>query len=478
MIPAEIRKFHHMAEEAAAFLKVHLMGRSRIRVVTHVDADGIAAAGILARCLYAYDVPFHIRFTSPLKPAEIMELSNEGYDLFVFVDQGSGQISAIEKFLLEKGCDVLILDHHPSELPKRRNLSYLNPHACGLNGAKDVSAAGVVYSLVERVDASFTHLMGHAIVGAIGDRQEFYSGFTGVNEMLLKRAIDLELLCTRTGLKLIGRWLPIAECLAMSIRPYLHGLSDEPEACRSLVEELKILPEATLEELGEASEEKLRDAILARIGATAASENLRRTLWGTIYRMTKEVVGPPNIHEQVAMLDACGKLGRPEVGFALTMGDQRALPEAMDILRVYQENMRKALGWFAANLTSFKTARKMRYILVGEKVDQSLLGEALALGMEGGIVPTDLPVVGMVEVDATELKISARATPDLAMRGINMGRAMAKAAKTVGGEGGGHDVSAAARIPRDRVKEFIAKLDQSLAEGDVDEPSAANTIEA
>jgi RecJ-like exonuclease len=466
-----------MAEEAAAFLQAHLMGRSRVRVITHVDADGIAAAGILARCLHAYDVPFHIRFTSPLKPAEIMELGDEGYDLFVFVDQGSGQISAIEKFLLEKGCDVLILDHHPSELPKYKNLAYLNPHACGLNGAKDVSAAGVVYSLIERVDASFSPLVLYAIIGAVGDRQEFYSGFAGVNEMLLKRAIDLELLCTRTGLKLIGRWLPIAECLAMSIRPYLDGLSNELEACRSLVEELKIPPQATLEDLGEAFEEKLRDVILTRVGAAAACENFRHTLWGTIYKMMKEAVGPPNIHEQVAVLDACGKLGKPEVGFALTMGDRTAPSKALDILRAYQKKMMELLSWFAANPTFFKTGQQMRYILVDEKVDQSLLGEALALAMESGIVPTDYPVVGMVEVDATELKVSARATPDLAMRGINVGLAMVKAARAVGGEGGGHDVSAAARIPRDRVKEFITKLDQSLAEGDVDEPPTASTIE-
>ncbi|MCS7132084.1 MAG: DHH family phosphoesterase, partial [Hadesarchaea archaeon] len=380
-MPAEIRKFQRLAEEAAAFFKAHLMGKSRVRVITHVDADGIAAAGILARCLYAYDVPFHIGFTSPLKPTEIMELGNEGYDLFIFVDQGSGQISAIEKFLLERGCDVLILDHHPGEFPKHENLACLNPHACGLNGAKDVSAAGVVYSLVERVDASFISLIGQAIIGAVGDRQEFYSGFAGVNETLLKRAIDLELLYTRTGLKLIGRWLPIAECLEISIRPYLHGLSNKLEACRSLVEELKISSQATLEELDEAFEEKIRDAILTRMGAAAACENFRRTLWGTIYRMTKEVVGPPNVHEQVAVLDACGKLSKPEVGFALTMGDRTVLSEAMEILRAYQRRMMDVLSWFATNPASFKTARRMRYVLVSNKVDQSLLGEALALGM-------------------------------------------------------------------------------------------------
>jgi single-stranded-DNA-specific exonuclease len=50
------------------------------------------------------------------------------------------------------------------------------------------------------------------------------------------------------------------------------------------------------------------------------------------------------------------------------------------------------------------------------------------------------------------------------MEGVNVGRALAKVAESVGGSGGGHDVSAAAWIPRERADEFIAKLDQALSE--------------
>jgi len=39
---------------------------------------------------------------------------------------------------------------------------------------------------------------------------------------------------------------------------------------------------------------------------------------------------------------------------------------------------------------------------------------------------------------------------------------MSEAAKAVGGEGGGHDVSGAAYVPRDRVDDFIRVLEQNL----------------
>lgn len=463
---AEIRRFQRRADDAAEFLKAHLVGESRVRIITHTDADGIAAAGILARCLYAYNTPFHIMFTSPLKPAEIMELGKEDYDLFIFVDQGSGQIATIHKFILSKERDVLILDHHPGELPEHKNLAYLNPHACGLNGAKDVSAAGAAYSVVEHIDKNFKPLVGLAIVGAVGDRQEFFSGFTGVNEALFKRAIDLGLIRIGTGLKLIGRsFSPIAECLRLSIRPYLPGISSDPTACRALVESLGISPKSTLNELDQETEGRLRDALLARVGQVAADENFRYTLLGAVYTLTREMTGPHDVRDQVAMLDACGKFNKTELGFAVTMGDQAVLAEALALLRSYQEHMVGVLRWLATNIDAFRVTPQMRCIYAGNAIGPTMIGEALSLAMESGIIATDRPVVGLVDAGAEELKVSARATPGLAMGGVNVGLALARAAEAVGGEGGGHDVSAAARIPRGRTDEFLAMLDQTLAGG-------------
>ncbi len=462
---AEIRRFQRAAEEVVSFLKPRLGSDTRAKIISHTDADGIAAAAILARCLYTYNVSFNVKFTRPLKPDEVAELGKEDHDLFVFIDQGSGQIEAIHKFILSQKRDVVVIDHHPGEFPEHPNLAYLNPHTCGLNGAKDVSASGGVYSVVEHIDRSFRPLVGLAVAGAIGDRQEFFSGFTGVNDTLVKRAIDLGFLHVGEGLRLIGRTLsPVVECLRSTTRPYISGLSGNPSACRSLVDTLGISPSSTLVELGSEAERRLRDAIFARVGPLATSEEFCHTLWGTTYTLaTEDLVGPRDLGEYVAVLDACSDLQKSEFGFALAVGDRAAQAEALALLNSSQERMLEALGWLVSHLDTFKLTPRLRHIYFGDAVDSTMVGEALSLAIESGLITTERPIVGLADTGTEELKVSARSTPGLAMQGINVGRALASAARAVGGEGGGHDVAAAARIPRERMNEFLAKLDQVLS---------------
>jgi RecJ-like exonuclease len=460
----EIKKFQREAEGAAAFLKAYLTGESRVKMISHNDADGIAAASVLARCFFTYNVPFHARFTRPLDSPKIAELGKENYDLFIFIDQGTGQIDAIHRFLLEKGRDVLILDHHPGEFSEHPNLAYLNPHLFGLNGAKDISAAGIAYSIVERIDRGFRPLVGLAVIGAIGDRQEFFSGFAGVNEALVKRAVDLGFLNLSEGLKLIGRDLyPVKECLRLSVRPYLPNISGNPAASEALVERLGIKKGLKISDLDGGAERKLKEALSAQAGSAATLEEFRRTLWGAIYTFTKDrLVGPRDVYEYVMMLEACGKLRKPEVGFAATMGDQSVKNEALSLLKSYQEQMVEVLSWLVKHMDAFKLTRRMRYIYAGDAIKPQMIGEALSLAIESGLLEADRPIIGIADISTEIIKVSARATPNLAMRGVNVGRVIRKVADAVGGTGGGHDVSAAAWVPRERMDEFIAKLDQSF----------------
>ncbi len=464
---AEVRKFQRAVDEVISFLKPRLGGDTRVKIVSHADADGIAAAAIMARCLYTYNVPLNVELIRPLKPEEIAQLGKGNHDFFIFFDQGSSQIEAIHKFILGRKRDVVVIDHHPGEFPEHPNLAYLNPHTCGLNGAKDVSTSGAVYSVVEQLDRSFRPLVGLAIVGAIGDRQELSSGFTGINDILVKRAIDLGFLRVGEGLRLIGRTLnQVVECLRLMTRPYIPSLSGNPSACRSLVDALGLSPSSTLVELGLDAERKLRDAIPARVGSPAADEGFSPTLWGTVYTLaTEDLVGPRDLGEYAAMLDACANLRKPEFGFAMAVGDQSAQAEALALLNSHQEQMLKVLEWLVSHFDSFKLTPRLRYMYFGSEVDSTMGGEALALAIESGLVTTDRPILGITEVSAEELKISARSTPRLAMQGVDVGRTLAEAAKAVGGNGGGHDVSAAARIPRERMDEFIVKVDQTLSGG-------------
>jgi len=464
----EIRKFQRAAEEVATSLKPKLDGKTSVKIISHADADGMAAAAILAKCLYSYNVPFVVRFAPPVGPEEIAELAKEDYDMFVFLDQGSGQMEAIRKFILAKHADVLLIDHHPGSFLEHPNLVYLNPHTCGLNGGRDVSASGAVYSVVEQIDLRFRSLAGLAVAGAIGDRQEFPSGFAGVNETLVNQAVDFGLIYKSEGLKLIGRTLnPVVECLRLSSRPYIIGLSGSLGACRSLVDTLGISHSGLLCDLGSEVERGLADAIFTRVGPLATNEEFYRTLWGALYTAkTNDLVGPRDLREYAAMLDACGSLRKPETGFAVAVGDKTAQADALAVLSSYQEQMLKVMGWLVKNITSFKLAPTFRHIYCGDAVAPRMMGEALSLGIESGLIPTDRPVLSMVEESGSLVKVSARSTLGLAMQGVNVGRALAKAAAKVGGSGSGHDVAAAARIPRERADEFIKELAHAFSSAD------------
>ncbi|KUO39394.1 MAG: hypothetical protein APZ16_03360 [Candidatus Hadarchaeum yellowstonense] len=464
---AEIKRFRRGAEEVAVFLKPRLDGKTRIKVISHTDADGIAAAAILARCLYAYNVPFSVKLSRPPSEEDIAQLAAEGQDLYIFLDQGSGQLDAINKHLLARQKEVIVIDHHPGQFLEHPKFSCLNPHLCGLSGSTDVSASGATFSVVEQLDLRFRSLISLALVGAIGDRQELSSGFTGVNDTLLKRAVDLGLVRESEGLKLVRRSLvPAVECLRTSTRPYILGLSGNLASCRSLLDTLGLSHSSLISDLGLELERKLADAIFSKAGAQAVKEEFRRTLWGTILTAaTDDLVGPKELGEYSAIIDACGNMKRPEIGFALAVGDGSYQMDALGLLSNYQEVVLRAMGWLVEKLASFKIAAGFRYLYAGDAVDAAILGEILSLAIESALIPMEQPVVGMADAADGYVKVSARATSRLVAEGVNLGRAISKAAAAVGGYGGGHDVSAAARIPRNRVEDFVVELEKAISSG-------------
>lgn len=462
MAGAGVKKFLEAADEVASSLKSYLDGGDRARIITHTDADGIASCSILVECLRTYDAVFHISFSSPLGSDEISELADQDYDVFFFLDQGSGQVHYIQKHLLNDDFKVVILDHHPGDFSEREGLVHLNPNAYDLNGSRDVSASGIVYSVIKRVDEKFESLSELSIIGALGDRQGLPSGFSSVNKKIVDRAIDFGTIKVKEGLKLVGRSLPLVDCLSSSIRPYLLGLSGNREGCRELVGDLDFDADATLDELGPKNEEKLRDAIIERIKVTP-DENFYHALWGAIYvSLTKQIVEPKSLHECATMLDACGKLKKPEVGLGFLLGDESSRKEVRGIFDKYQKQMIEVLEWVSSNKTEFRTTPNMRYIYTGDRVDQKMIGEALSVAAESGLIELDRPVLGLADYGTDWLKVSARAPHPSTKGGPHIGNVLGEVSKKLGGHGGGHDVAAAALLPRERMDEFVSKVDRAF----------------
>jgi len=458
----EISAFEKKAGEIASFLEEKLEDRPTIDIFTHADADGISAASIFATCLHVNDVPFRIKFTRPFGARGILELGklDDGKRFFVFIDQGSREIPTIRKAIFSKGHDVLVLDHHPGGPVDEPGLMYLNPHLMGMNGAKEACASTVVYSVVEKIDERVKHQVWLALVGAIGDRQEFPSGFTGINEILFRKAVERGVVTVKEGLKLLDReFFPAAECLRLSVRPYLPNVSGNPSACVELVQMVGVPSSLSIDELGIEKEKLLCDALIARLGIPES--DFHHVVWGPVYYLKKHKEFP-NLRKWAVALDASDTYEKPEIGFAANMGDEEARDECLLLLQGFERRMLENMEWLKRNVRSFEVTSKARYVRVGKEVPASEMGEMLSLALESRLVEADRPVIGLAEASEDEMKISGRATFDLTAGGIDIGKAMSEAAKAVGGEGGGHDVSGAAYVPRDRVDDFIRVLEQNL----------------
>jgi RecJ-like exonuclease len=70
-------------------------------------------------------------------------------------------------------------------------------------------------------------------------------------------------------------------------------------------------------------------------------------------------------------------------------------------------------------------------------------------------------VVGVVNEEGIA-KISARCSKLLFLRGLDLAGAIREAAKSVGGEGGGHAVACGAQVPEDKVPEFLKKFEELM----------------
>lgn len=460
----QVKQFRRAVEEAASFLSSRLREGLQVRISADTDPDGLASGNILARCLAYYDVPFHISFGGPPEPEDLKELSEQDYDFFVFLDQGTGQYQIIEEHLLEADREVMIMDHHPGEVPARPGLAHLNPHSFGLNGTRDISSSGLAYLVVREIDEKFDPLSEMALIGAVGDRQDLLTGFTGFNQEIVERAVEKDYLVSREGLKLDGRTSPILDCIRFSVRPYLLGLSGDEESSRELIEGLGLNPQRVLEELDSKEEKELRDAILEEV-EVPSTEALKNSLWGIIYTpKIRQVVGPKNIHEYVTMLDACEKLKSLEIGFSALLGDGSVREKALDTLQAYRERIIEAMNWLISSEERVKTTSGMRYVDVGGRLQSNMIGEVLSIAIESGVIDVDKPVLGLADRGEDRIKVSARASSECVEAGIHIGEILKEVSGELGGSGGGHDVAAAARLPRERKEEFLRKVDDLLEE--------------
>jgi single-stranded-DNA-specific exonuclease len=452
------------------FLKHVEMG-SRIRIVTHNDADGLASGGILSVVAHRKGAAFRTSSEKKLDEKLVQSLAEENPSLIVFSDFGSGYTELIAENLSQ---DVIILDHHLPAEHEAGNIVHVNPMLHGIDGAREIAASGICYLFAKEVDDGNRDLSCLGLVGALGDQQDKgeRKTLTGLNTLIEEDAVKNGFLDKHVGLIFYGyETRPLAKAIAYTTTPYIPGLSGDESACVAFLREIGIpINEGdrlrALADLTDEEKRTLFSALSSHMVSGGCDAGAVHQLIGTIYtfRLEEPSTSLRSGREYGSLLNACGRMGRPGVGLSICLGDRgEAMAEAQETLDLYRRKIGSSLDLVREN--DMVEERDHIYVIrAGDSIDDTVIGVVSGILLSQGILKEMKPIISTAVSEDDQVKVSARGTEELALCGLHMGVVMQKAAGAVGGGGGGHDVAAGAYVPIDKEEEFIAKVNSLVPE--------------
>ena len=434
-----------------------------IHVFSHLDADGVAAAGIIGKTLFRLDAKFRIRITQWIDEKIVGEITSEKPQLIIFTDFGSGYIDLLNEKLAD--FKIVILDHHQIIGKESANVVHVNPHLHGIDGARDISGSGVAYFVAKAVDKDNISLAPIAVVGALGDMQDKYDQrkLGGVNEKIVEDATNAGLLTVEKDLIFFGRETrPIHRTLASTTNPFIPGISGEEDKSLAFLASLDIKPRhgekwRALRDLSDEEKKRLCSALADYL----LSKGLRyevTNLIGHVYVLNQEEPWTPlrDAREFAVLLNATGRMDRPSLGVSICMGDRvSALEEANKVLEEYRRAINKYLGWVMEKPERMKELENI-YVVYGENfINEKIVG-AISSILSTSLPNPEKPLIAYANVEEDGLaKISARTIDTMTNKGVNLGEIMQVAAEKCQGKGGGHNVAAGAQVPIEKISDFI-----------------------
>jgi len=432
-----------------------------IRVVSHIDADGISSAAIIFSILTRLGKKFHMSIEKQVKPSLIDKLKKEEHDLLIFSDLGSGQIEIISE--LSKKTKVIILDHHIPQTNKNyENIIHVNPCIEEKN-ENSISGAGVSYLLAKEIDPKNKDLSYLAIIGAIGDMQDENWIMMGINKEILQEAVDSNKIKKEKGLRLFGRMSrPIHKALEYSTDPYIPGISGDESASvqflSSIGIDLKKYGEwRTLNDLSDDEMKKLASAIICE--RIVGKESSPEEIFGDVY--TVNLNGKSNDAREIATtLNACGRMSYASSGILYALGIDYIFDVVEGIMTGYKKMITKYMKWIKENEGNIKKTEKAYYIIAENKIHENFIGTITSI-CEKSMFNNGKVVFGMAFTEDGEIKVSARAPKDVVEKGLNLEK-LFKTIPEEYGYGGGHAAAGGAFIKKGKEQEFINMCEKYL----------------
>lgn len=447
---------HQVLQKAADAVRTY-KGKE-VTIVSHIDADGIAAASILSKALEREGIEHEV---TCIKLDHLSEI--EPVDLVIFSDLGSGQLSQLSRL---QNTFKIILDHHPPILYDLPRLIHVNPYFYGHDGSSEICGAGVSYLFATTLNSGNKDLSPIAIVGSCGDMQDF-GKLTGLNRRILKEGVSRNLIEFKDDLLLYGRYTrPLFKSLQYFSDPYIPGITGNEHACKNLLETLHLEKDdqwITLSQLSFQQKRVLASELVRRSLRYAPPDlgkYIPQMIIGESYSLCKEEETSPlrDCSEYATCLNACGRRGRFEVGIEVAKGNRGLYYEMLlTLLQEHRASIAKALESMRD-----KEVKKLQQLQIMDAsgISDNIVGTVaqMLLGQNGINPYLPLMVYTPSDKNPRVYKVSVRCSRLLLYRKIHLGKAIRKAASLSEGEGGGHAPACGAYIPEDKLDYFTEQF--------------------
>ncbi|MCP8320119.1 MAG: DHH family phosphoesterase, partial [archaeon] len=213
-------------------------------------------------------------------------------------------------------------------------------------------------------------------------------------------------------------------------------------------------------------------AIIPYLALTPTATDKVKELIGDIYTLEREDEYTPlrDGREFATLLNACGRMGKGGVGVSICLGDRNfALQEGERILAEYRYTLNNYVQTILSDESRVVEGRWSFMIIGDGLIDEKMLG-AISSILSGITKFEGKALFVRTITEDGDISFSARKTKGCSPS-LNLGFIMAEASK-FDGVGGGHDVAAGARVPSQRLNDFLRAIEDRL--GEVNEGKGQN----
>jgi len=435
MLP-DIQKFTNYLIKEIKYKKVH--------VVSHFDTDGITSAAILTKTLERLGKQFSTKI--------IKQLNKEEIDLFpedriiILSDLGSGSLD----LLSETQKEIFIIDHHELTNKIPENITIFNPHL--IQDSDNLCSAELTYLVSKEISEDNKDLAHLAILGMVGDIME--KEISKIRDSIIKDA-DVKL---KKGLLIYPSTRPLDKALEYSSRPFISGVTG------NYMGVTEILREAGIEKIGnkykalidlnEKEMKNLTTAVMLRISSKEVSDHI-----GNLY-LIKLFNKIEDAREMSAKINACSRMGRPEIALLFCLGNSYARKKAERLHIKYKQQIISGLRYIENN----GNIEGREYVIINAKdnVKDTIIGTLASILSFSSVYKEGTIIIAMAYND-NNIKVSTR----MAGRNPDSPRNLKELMDSItndlgGGDSGGHKHAAGCTIKIEDENKFIDLIKKKL----------------